>query len=191
MEGIYYNKIAGAVLFSLLVLVGLRSFVEILYPKGEDNLSKGTIVVTQNPPQAAGAPGKEAGAEEAAAAPQQEPPVDVALADASADAGAAAVKPCKTCHSFDKGGGNKVGPNLWGVVGRDIGKEPGFSYSEAFQHKGGQWTFEELYKYLKNPKAEIPGNKMLFNGVPNPQQRANIIAYLDKQSDSPLPLPKK
>lgn len=101
------------------------------------------------------------------------------------------MKQCATCHAWTKGGGNKVGPNLYGVVGRDIGKEPGFSYSAALQQKGGKWTFDDLYGWLKNPKAWIPGNKMGFAGVKDAQERANIIAYLDKQSDSPVPIAQK
>ena len=183
MDSFTFNKVAGAVLASLLLMASLRTGIEIFYPKGTANLSKGTIKVTSAPVE-----------EQAAAtapAEKQDPPVESLLASANPSAGETAMKACAVCHSWTKGGGNKIGPNLYGVVGRDIGKEPGFSYSSAVASKGGKWTFDDLYQWIKNPKAFIPGDKMAFAGVKDPQERANIIAYLDKQSDNPLPLPEK
>jgi cytochrome c len=183
MDSIYFNKVAGAVLASLLVMVGLRTGIGLFYPRGTGNLSKGTIVVSTAAP-----------APQAASAAQpatQDPPVTTLLASANADAGQSAMKQCAACHSWTKGGGNKIGPNLYDIVGRDIGKEAGFSYSSGVAQKGGKWTFDELSQWLKNPKAFIPGNKMAFAGVKDPKDRANIIAYLDKQADSPVPLPQK
>jgi cytochrome c len=185
MDSFYFNKIAGAVLSCLLLLVGLRTFVDIFYPKGEAQSAQ-TIVVTTNPVPSA-APEANAPQQQA----QQDPPADVVLASANADAGQNGAKQCGTCHNWTKGSGTKVGPSLYGVVGRDIGKHPGFSYSPAMQQHGGKWTPEDLYTYLRNPKEAIPGNKMAFAGVKNPQERANIIAFLDKQSDNPEPLPHK
>jgi cytochrome c len=186
MDSFTFNKIAGAVLSSLLLMVGLRTGIELFYPKGDENLSKGQIVVASAPtPSASPASGT------SAPPAQQDPPVNTLLVSASADAGQNAMKQCATCHAWTKGGGNKVGPNLYGVVGRDIGKEPGFSYSSALEKKGGKWTFDELYDWIKNPKAFIPGNKMGFAGVKDPKERANIIAFLDKQNDSPVPIPQK
>ncbi len=183
MDSFYFNKVAGAVLASLLLMVGLRTGIDMFYPKGDENLSKGTIVVTSAPiaaePHAAAASGK------------QEPPVATLLSKANVDAGQTAMRQCATCHGWTKGGGNKIGPNLYDIVGRDIGKGAGFSFSAALAQKGGKWTFEELYEWRKSPKAFAPGNKMAFTGVKDPQERANIIAYLDKQSDKPVPLPQK
>src|SRR5579864_1313535 len=183
MDSFYLNKVAGAVLSSLLLMVGLRTGINLFYPKGDENLSKGHIVVTSAPlPSTAIASAKPE---------QQDPPVQTLLASANSDAGQNAMKQCATCHSWTKGGPNKIGPNLYGVVDRDIAKEPGFSYSNALEKKGGKWTFDDLYQWLKNPRAFAPGNKMGFAGVRDPKERADIIAYLDKQSDSPQPLPKK
>ena len=185
MDSFYLNKIAGAVLGSLLVMVGVNTAITLFYPKGTANLSKGRIVVA--PEAAAPAP-----ATPAAAQPEQkEPPVETVLASANPEAGQNAAKACAACHNFAKGAGAKIGPDLYGVVGRDIAKQPGFSYSGALQSKGGKWTFEQLYEWIKDPKAFAPGNKMTFPGIKDPKERANIIAYLDKQSDNPVPLPQK
>jgi len=183
MDSFTFNKIAGAVLASLLLMVGLRTGIQLFYPTGTENLSKGPIhIVDVATPASAPA---------TAAAPEtQDPPVATLLASANPTAGEAAMKACATCHIWTKGGGNKVGPNLYGVVERDIGKEPGFSYSSAVAGHGGKWTFDNLYDWLKNPKAFIPGNKMAYGGVKDPKDRANIIAYLDKLSDAPVPLTK-
>jgi cytochrome c len=182
--GYSFNSIAGAVLASLLVLVGIRTGIELFYPEGTANLSKGKIVVA---PEAAKAPEATA----AAKPEEKEPPVETLLASADAAAGEKSAKACAACHNWAKGAGTKIGPDLYGVVGRDIGKEPGFSYSEALQKKGGKWTFDTLYEWIKDPKAFAPGNKMAFAGVKDSKERANIIAFLDKQGDKPVPLSQK
>jgi cytochrome c len=182
MDSFYLNKVAGAVLSGLLLMVGLRTGIEMFYPKGTSSSKSETVI-----PSAHG-PGPAAGA---APAETQEPPVDSLLASAKPDAGQSAMKQCAACHTWTKGGGNKQGPNLYDVVGRDVGKEAGFAYSSAVAQKGGKWSFENLYHWLKNPKAFIPGNKMAFPGVKDPKERANIIAYLEKQADNPVPLPQK
>ena len=85
---------------------------------------------------------------------------------------------CMTCHSFDKGGPNRIGPNLWGVVGRPVASQKGFVYSAAFLKKGGTWTEANIDTYLESPMKVVPGTKMAFGGVKNPKDRANLIAWL-------------
>ena len=110
--------------------------------------------------------------------------VDIAtlIKNANIDMGAKTVKKCITCHNIEKGAGNKIGPNLFGIVGRKKASFPGFSYSEAIKKKGGNWTHEELNEFLINPKAFVPGTKMTFAGLKKDQDRANIIAYIEQQS---------
>ncbi|WBO23082.1 c-type cytochrome [Sphingomonas abietis] len=122
-------------------------------------------------------------------APAAEKPAAFYLSSADPQKGADVFKKCGVCHSDQKGGPNQIGPQLWGVVGRPVGSEAGFAYSDAIKAHGGPWTFDELFQWLKSPKAYAPGTKMTFAGLSNPQDRANVIAYLNAQSDSPKPLP--
>lgn len=112
------------------------------------------------------------------------------LPKASADAGADTFKKCAACHTDAKDAPNKVGPNLWGVIGRPIGQHAGFTYSEAVKAKGGNWTWETLAAYLHDPRNYIPGNKMAFAGVTDDADLADLLVYLRKQADAPAELPK-
>ncbi|HJQ18249.1 MAG TPA: cytochrome c family protein [Allosphingosinicella sp.] len=124
---------------------------------------------------------------EAAAAAEQ--PIEFYLASADPAQGESVFKKCATCHNAAKGGPNQLGPNLWGVLGKPHGHVPGFAYSDALKSKPGVWDWDSLGQWLHSPKAYAPGTKMTFAGLSKPQDRANVIAYLNKQSDSPLPLP--
>jgi cytochrome c len=97
-----------------------------------------------------------------------------------AAAGEKVFNQCKACHTVEAGK-NRIGPSLHGVVGREAGKVEGFKYSQPMKDSGMTWTPENLDKYLADPKATIPGNKMAFAGLKSPQDRANVIAYLSQQ----------
>jgi cytochrome c len=112
------------------------------------------------------------------------------LASASAQRGAQTAKECGLCHNFGKGQGAKIGPDLYGVVGRKVASEAGFNYSAALKAKGGTWTFDALNVWISNPRADVPGTLMTFAGIDNEKRRADVIAYLNSNSDKPLPLPK-
>lgn len=118
--------------------------------------------------------------------------VDFATLMASADAGKGrrSAQLCSACHTFEKGAGNGVGPNLWDIVGRDIAAVAGFNYSAALAGVEGAWTYERLNEFLEDPAGWAPGNKMAFLGVRRAADRANIVAYLRSMSDNPQPLPE-
>lgn len=120
----------------------------------------------------------------------EETPIAVLLASADPEAGKAVAKKCAACHDFEKGGPNKVGPNLWGVVGREIASHEGFSYSSAMTEHGGTWDYEALNAFLDSPKGYMPGTKMSFAGLGKEKDRGNLIAWLRELSDDPVALPE-
>jgi cytochrome c len=176
MNSFELNKILGAMLGCCLITLAL-------------NIAAGAIFAPEKPKK----PGyeiavkEEGGGKTEAAAPSE--PIEVLLAKASVEKGEATAKQCGICHTFEKGGPNRVGPNLWGIVGSERGEGRGFSFSAVMKAKGGKWTFEELDKFIKDPRAYIPGTAMTFAGIRNDQQRANVIDYLHTLADSPMPLP--
>jgi cytochrome c len=174
MNSFEINKIAGGVLGTLLFLqvVYLASNAIFSHPKAADT-------------QAAGEAPKPAAA---AAAPTEE--LASYIGKASAKKGEDDAKVCQMCHNLAKGGGVILGPPLYGVVGRTRASVPGFAYSDAMKAKGGTWTPQDIFTFIKDPQAFVPGTKMTFSGEPDPQKRADIVAYLDTLSDSPVPLPK-
>ncbi len=129
------------------------------------------------------------GTETAAVEEVVEESITVLLASASAEAGEKAFRRCAACHTMEKGGPNKVGPNLYGVVGAGKGVHDGYTYSSALLDLGGEWTYENLDAFLKSPRAYAPGNKMTFNGLRKASDRANVILYLRTYNDNPPPLP--
>jgi cytochrome c len=136
----------------------------------------------------------EEGASDAGAGATAEVEVDIKplLASADAAAGATVFKKCASCHTADKGGANKVGPNLWGVVERPIASHEGFSYSagmKTFAEANKTWTYDHLSFFVEAPKKHVPGTAMGFAGVKKPDERANLIAWLREQADAPVALP--
>jgi cytochrome c len=112
------------------------------------------------------------------------------LQTASVEKGQAAAKVCTTCHTFEKNGPNRVGPNLFGIVGDKKGEgRGGFNFSAAMKAKGGTWTYDDLNQFLTNPKGFVPGTAMGFAGIQKDSQRADVIAYLHTLADTPEPLP--
>ncbi len=130
---------------------------------------------------------------DAGAAPAAPPPdLGTLLASADPAKGASAARTCGSCHTFDQGGPDRIGPNLWAIVGRDIGGRGGFAYSKAIAAQPGTWTYAELDRYLASPARAIPGNKMAFGGIRRAPDRANLLAYLGSLNAvrAPYPAPK-
>ncbi len=112
--------------------------------------------------------------------------------DADIENGKKLFSKCAVCHTSGNGEANKVGPNLYGIVGHAVASHDGFAYSPAMKAKGEQikaWGLEELYRYLFSPKAYVPGTKMAFAGLKNDKERADLIAYLNSNSNKPIKLP--
>ena len=177
MDSFEINKILGALLFTCLCLLSLNIAAEAVFH-----------------PVKPAKPGFEVAATEPTATPgaakESDEPIEKLLASATVDKGANAAKKCAACHTFGKGEPNRVGPNLYGVVGRPKGTEGAFDYSAAIKSKGGNWTVEDLDKFLANPKGFAPGTKMSFAGVPRGSERADLIVFLNSKSDNPASLPK-
>jgi cytochrome c len=147
------------------------------------------VVAVHHPEKPAIAVEDEAPTETAAAPAAQElPPIGPKLASANVEAGKALFqKDCATCHTIDKGGPNKVGPNQWDIVGRKKASHEGFSYSSALQALGGEWTYEDINHMIFKPQSFARGTKMAFAGLPKEQDRADVIAYLRTMHDDPKP----
>jgi len=173
-----FNTVAGCVLASALFAMVLGKVSNALVHPHK--LDKPAIAVSDEAPT-----------QTAAAAPAQElPPIGPKLAGANVEAGKAVfMKQCFTCHTADKGGANKVGPNLWGIVGRPKASHAGFAYSSALQAKGGDWSYEDIDHMIFKPTAYVKGTKMAFAGLAKEPERADVIAYLRTMADSPKPLP--
>ncbi len=180
MDSFEINKILGAVLGTCLILLAVHIAAGAIFTPERPAKPGYEIAVKQEQPEQKSGTATATGGQ----------PIANLLATASVKQGEAEAKVCETCHNFGKGQGTKIGPDLYGVVGRPVASEPGFSYSAALKAKGGTWTFDALNKWLANPRADVPGTAMTFAGLPSEKQRANVIAYLNSNSDKPLPLPK-
>jgi cytochrome c len=180
MNSFELNKILGAVLGTCLFLVAMHIASGAIFTPTVPAKPGYEIAVTEEQPDQA------AGGQKA----QPDVPITQMLASASVPAGQQDSKVCLTCHNLGKGQGSKVGPDLYGVVGRQVASEAGFNYSSALKAKGGTWTFDALNTWLANPRGDVPGTLMTFAGLPSEKQRADVIDYLNSNSDSPLPLPK-
>lgn len=122
-------------------------------------------------------------------APAMPEPILHLIAAADIAQGEKLSRACAACHSFDQGGVQKIGPNLWNIIGADKAQIEGFAYSAALENMPGQWGYTELNKFLWKPKDYVPGTKMNYIGLRKPEDRASIIAWLRSLSSSPAPLP--
>jgi cytochrome c len=173
-----FHKVWGAALVALTVALAIGIGVnELTHSSGHDEMAY-KVDVPEGGTQTAAAPIAKVLA-----------PVLPLLASADLAAGEKTFKRCAACHTFEKGGPNKIGPNLYNIVGKQMAATPDFTYSPALQAMGGVWSFDKLNYFLNKPKDMIPKTKMNFNGLSKVQDRANLIAYLRQQADSPIAIP--
>ena len=178
MDHVNVNRVSLSALGAVLFVMLLVAF--------------SNLVISPRTPAVPGfaLPSVEAAAPAAAPAAQPETPLPILLAKADAKKGGQDAKVCETCHNFQKGGGAKIGPDLWGVVGRKIAAVPGFEYSDSLKGVSGDWTYEVLNKWITDPKALASGTKMTFPGEKSPERRADILAYLRTLSELAGPVPE-
>lgn len=177
MNSLELNKYLGALLGTCLAVLAVQ-------------IAAGAIFSTPRPAK----PGYEIAVKEeqpgkAEATKPAEEPIQNLLATASVERGIQLARQCAACHNFVEGQGAKIGPDLYGVVGRKIASASGFKFSSALKGVNGEWTFDELNKWLTNPRAMVPGTAMTYAGMQNEKQRADLIAYLNSLSKNPLPVP--
>jgi cytochrome c len=181
MDSFELNKIIGAVLGTLLFVMGVGFIAEAIYEPIE------TEGLGLELPEAEGT--GHAGGEEVEVAVAD---IGMLLAASDTATGEGQARKCQSCHSFQEGGPNGQGPNLWGIVERPVASHEGFTYSDAMKAHAAEsptWTYAELNAFILAPKDHVPGTKMNFGGVKNDEERANIIAYLSTLAASPVPFP--
>ncbi len=180
-DPLFGNKVAGAILAAALLIFGLPQLAAAIFGGGHHGGDHGELHLAYGGDVEL----------ETSAPVEAAPKVDLGtlLADASVAGGERRAALCKSCHTFDEGGANGTGPNLWDVVNRQLAGHAGFNYSAALQDAGGVWTYERLDEYLKNSQEYIPGTAMVQRFAKD-DQRADILAYLGSLSANPAPFPE-
>ncbi len=176
MDSFEWNKVIGSVLVGLLIFMGVTILSDSIFHGEEDVLI--------------GLDGEANATPTDVVISELQSNILALMVDADTVAGERSFRKCQACHTANDGGANKIGPNLYGVVGRPLATEAGFAYSGALTEKGGNWGYEDLDAFLTKPAKAIPGTKMSFPGIKTEGERANIIAYLRLQSASPMALPE-
>jgi cytochrome c len=182
MDSWEWNKIAGAVLGTLIFVMVIGLIAEAVYEVPTPAKPGYVVEGVETASTTGTTPAK----------PKVEPLPDFATAIPAADAtrGEKVAQRCAQCHDWTKGGPNKIGPNLWNILGSPRGEDRGgYDFSSAMKKKGGRWTYAELFRFLKSPQVYIPGTKMTFAGLRSKKQRLDLIAYIRTWADAPAPLP--
>ena len=180
MDSFELNKIIGAILLVALLVIGIGKVSNLVFKINKPEKSNYKVELDV-----------ETAKTKADEEPVQREIVDIAALLSTGDLahGEKVFKKCSACHSIKSGGGNKIGPALYNVVGRKVGVLDDYKYSKALAEYNKNWSFEELNGFLLKPKDWIKGTKMAYAGLRKEKDRASVILYLNKYSDSPLPLP--
>tara|TARA_Y100001935_G_C17023044_1_gene368744 strand:- start:86 stop:631 length:546 start_codon:yes stop_codon:yes gene_type:complete len=181
MSGLEVNKIIASIIFAVLIVTLIGHFGDLLIDTEHHDQKETAYKIDVEESATAG--GTVTKKEEIIE------PISALLASASMDNGEKLFKKCATCHNYEKGGANKVGPQLWNLINRPKANVEGFAYSKALAEYGGEWGYEELAEFLYKPKKYIKGTKMNFAGLKKVKDRADLVYFLRAQSDSPVPLP--
>jgi cytochrome c len=180
MYGFEINKIIAAIILTIVIVLSINKLADIVYNvKVPEDATNKVAKATET---------KEISKDDNEKAKSGND-IKVFLDLGSIDHGKTVVKKCIGCHSVSKGGSNKIGPALWGVIGRKVGSISDYKYSKAMSGFGKNWDFEAMNNFLIKPKDYVKGNKMAFAGISKEKDRSSVILYLNEQGDFPLPLP--
>ena len=174
------NKIIVSIIFAIILVLGINKVTDVIFyiEKPEKSAYQVATVTTFASTTSA----------ETGLVSSESGNIMALFASTSAAEGAKVFKKCAACHSIAEDGGNKIGPALWGVLGRPAGSIPDYKYSKAMAAHGKSWSFEEMNGFLTKPKGWIKGTKMSFAGLKNAKERAAVILYMNENTNSPLPL---
>ena len=174
------NKIIVSIVFAIILVLGINKVTDVIFyvEKPEKSAYQVATVTTVASTTSA----------ETGSVSSESGNIMALFASTSAAEGAKVFKKCAACHSIAEGGGNKIGPALWGVMGRPAGTIPDYKYSKAMAAHGKNWSFEEMNGFLIKPKDWIKGTKMSFAGLKKAKERAAVILYMNENTNSPLPL---
>ena len=179
MDSFEVNKIIAAVLLVALIVIGLGKLSDVVFHVKKPEKAAYKVLVTENTSSQNSGENKK----------EEKIDISALLAMGSVEHGEKVFKKCSACHVVNKGGENKIGPVLYGVLGRKSGAISDYKYSKALIAHGKVWSYEEMNGYLLKPAAHIKGTKMAFAGLKKEKDRASVILYMNTQSDSPLPKP--
>tara|TARA_B100001250_G_scaffold357437_1_gene333162 strand:- start:5417 stop:5938 length:522 start_codon:yes stop_codon:yes gene_type:complete len=169
------TKIIVSIALAVILIVGINKVADTIYEVEKPEKSAYQITVASQTEESGDS-----------ASSDKSGDIMALLASANASEGEKVFKKCASCHSISRGGKNKIGPALWGVIGRQVGTVAEYKYSKSLIAYGKKWSFEEMNGFLIKPKEWIPGTKMAFAGLKNEKDRASLILYMNSQSDQPL-----
>ena len=181
MSGLEVNKILASIILAILVVTIISNLGDIIIDIENDEIIETAYKIDL----------PESGESKPVTSSEEEAlePISMLLANSSLDKGQKIFKKCSACHTYEKEGANKVGPNLWNLINNPKANVQGYAYSKELAKFGGIWGYEELAQFLYKPKEYIKGTKMNFSGLKKVQDRANLVLFLREQSDNPAPLP--